>query len=154
MRCLFAFFLPLNCRAQKLASIECSRQEGLRLPLSSMATMEISTTLKCGQRVTVLDRSDNVLCVHAAACRSASTLRFGGCWSGFRCCAWLKNPTLLSGTKPCSPVFRSNLEEHLSERSRTVTRLPAHLQCRTDSPSWPWNVEVKRNPPVNAGTSI
>jgi hypothetical protein len=26
-----------------------------------MATMEISTTLKCGQRVTILDRSDNVL---------------------------------------------------------------------------------------------
>jgi hypothetical protein len=58
---VLCLFLPLSCRAQKLGQIECSRQEGYVYLYSSMATMEISTTLKCGQRVTVLDRSDNVL---------------------------------------------------------------------------------------------
>jgi hypothetical protein len=53
------FLFPLTCRAQKLGQIECGRQEGYAYLYSSMATMEISTTLKCGQRVTVLDRSDN-----------------------------------------------------------------------------------------------
>jgi hypothetical protein len=53
--------LPLSCKAQKLGQIECGWQEGYAYLYSSMATMEISTTLKCGQRVTVLDRSDNVL---------------------------------------------------------------------------------------------
>jgi hypothetical protein len=51
--------LPLSCKAQKLGQIECGRQEGYAYLYSSLATMEISTTLKCGQRVTVLDRSDN-----------------------------------------------------------------------------------------------
>ncbi|MCU1239517.1 MAG: hypothetical protein JWO71_243 [Candidatus Acidoferrum typicum] len=58
---VFCLLLPLRCKAQKLGQIECSRQEGYVYLYSSMATMEISTTLKCGQRVTVLDRSDNVL---------------------------------------------------------------------------------------------
>ena len=53
------FLLPLTCRAQKLGQIECARQEGYAYLYSSLATMDISTTLKCGQRVTVLDRSDN-----------------------------------------------------------------------------------------------
>jgi hypothetical protein len=52
------FLLPLTCRAQKLGQIECARQEGYAYLYSSLATMNISTTLKCGQRVTVLDRSD------------------------------------------------------------------------------------------------
>lgn len=51
--------LPLSCKAQKLGQIECGHQEGYAYLYSSLATMEISTTLKCGQRVTVLDRSDN-----------------------------------------------------------------------------------------------
>jgi hypothetical protein len=51
--------LPLSCKAQKLGQIECARQEGYTYLYSSLATMEISTTLKCGQRVTILDRSDN-----------------------------------------------------------------------------------------------
>jgi hypothetical protein len=58
---VFCLLLPLSCKAQKLGQIECSRQEGYVYLYSSMATMEISTTLKCGQRVTILDRSDNVL---------------------------------------------------------------------------------------------
>jgi hypothetical protein len=58
---VFCLLLPLSCKAQKLGQIECTRQEGYVYLYSSMVTMEISTTLKCGQRVTVLDRSDNVL---------------------------------------------------------------------------------------------
>jgi len=53
------FLLPLTCKAQKLGQIECARQEGYAYLYSSLATMNISTTLKCGQRVTVLDRSDS-----------------------------------------------------------------------------------------------
>src|SRR5205807_8176971 len=44
----------------KLGQIECHQDAYVYL-YSSMATMDISTTLKCGQRVTILDRSDNVL---------------------------------------------------------------------------------------------
>jgi hypothetical protein len=51
--------LPHSCKAQKLGLIECGHQEGYAYLYSSISTMEISTTLKCGQRVTVLDRSDN-----------------------------------------------------------------------------------------------
>src|ERR1700716_273632 len=58
---VFCLFLPLTSKAQKLGQIECGRQEGYAYLYSSMATMEISTTLKCGQQITVLDRSDNFL---------------------------------------------------------------------------------------------
>ena len=57
------FLLPLTCRAQKLGQIQCARQEGYAYLYSSLATMDISTTLKCGQRVTVLDRSDTFVSV-------------------------------------------------------------------------------------------
>jgi hypothetical protein len=59
----FALFLllPGSCMAQKLGQIECSRQEGYVYLYSSMITMDISTTLKCGQRVTILDRSDDII---------------------------------------------------------------------------------------------
>src|SRR5947209_7552000 len=53
------FLLQLTCKAQNLGQIECARQESYSYLYSSLATMDISTTLKCGQRVTVLDRSDN-----------------------------------------------------------------------------------------------
>jgi hypothetical protein len=58
---VFCLVLPLSCRAQKLGRIECTRQEGYVYLYSSMATMDIGSTLKCGDRVTILDRSDNVL---------------------------------------------------------------------------------------------
>jgi hypothetical protein len=58
---VFCLLLPLSCKAQKLGQIECGRQEGYAYLYSSMATMEIRTTLKCGQQITVLDRSDNFL---------------------------------------------------------------------------------------------
>ena len=64
---VFCLLLPLSCKAQKLGQIECSRQEGYVYLYSSMATMEISTTLKCGQVVSVLDRSDNYVHVRTDA---------------------------------------------------------------------------------------
>jgi hypothetical protein len=51
--------LPLRCKAQKLGQIECGHQEGYAYLYSSLTTMDISMTLKCSQRVTILDRSDN-----------------------------------------------------------------------------------------------
>lgn len=70
----FAFvlclLLPLVASAQKsgrtgqvsqMGLIQCGRNEGYAYLYSSMATLEISTTLKCGQTVTILDRSDNYI---------------------------------------------------------------------------------------------
>jgi hypothetical protein len=48
-------------QAAQMGLIQCSRQEGYAYLYSSMATLEISTTLKCGQTVTILDRSDNYI---------------------------------------------------------------------------------------------
>jgi hypothetical protein len=51
--------MPAVCNAQKLGQIACSRQDGYVDLYSSIATLEIRATLKCGQQVQVLDRSDN-----------------------------------------------------------------------------------------------
>jgi hypothetical protein len=67
---VICLLLPLVCNAQKAGQwqagqIHCGHGEGYAYLYSSMATMEISTTLKCGQPVTILDRSDNFLHVRA-----------------------------------------------------------------------------------------
>jgi len=51
--------MPAACNAQKLGQIACSKQDGYVDLYSSIATLEIRATLKCGQQVQVLDRSDN-----------------------------------------------------------------------------------------------
>src|SRR5260370_7742627 len=57
---VFAFLLmPAVSNAQKLGQIACSKQDGYVYLYSSIATLEIRATLKCGQQVQVLDRSDN-----------------------------------------------------------------------------------------------
>ncbi len=50
---------PLVANAQKAGLITCARTEAYAYLYSSVTTMEISTTLKCGQAVRILDRSDN-----------------------------------------------------------------------------------------------
>jgi hypothetical protein len=50
-----------------MGQIACGHQEGYAYLYSSMATLEISTTLKCGQPVTILDRSDDYVHVHTEA---------------------------------------------------------------------------------------
>jgi SH3-like domain-containing protein len=67
---VICLLLPLVCNAQKAGQsragqIHCAHGEGYAYLYSSMATMEISTTLKCGQPVSILDRSDNFLHVRA-----------------------------------------------------------------------------------------
>jgi hypothetical protein len=57
---VFALLLmPAVSNAQKLGQIACSKQDGYVDLYSSIATLEIRATLKCGQQVQVLDRSDN-----------------------------------------------------------------------------------------------
>ena len=51
--------MPAVSNAQKLGQIACSKQDGYVDLYSSIATLEIRATLKCGQQVQVLDRSDN-----------------------------------------------------------------------------------------------
>jgi hypothetical protein len=60
MLAVFALLLmPAVSNAQKIGQIACSKQDGYVDLYSSMATLEIRVTLKCGQQVQVLDRSDN-----------------------------------------------------------------------------------------------
>ena len=51
--------MPVVCNAQKLGQVSCSKQDGYVYLYNSMTTLEIRATLKCGQQVQVLDRSDN-----------------------------------------------------------------------------------------------
>ena len=50
---------PIVTNAQKAGQIVCARNEAYAYLYSSILTMDISTTLKCGQPVRILDRSDN-----------------------------------------------------------------------------------------------
>jgi hypothetical protein len=60
MLAVFALLLmPAVCNAQKLGQVVCNKQDGYTYLYSSIATLEIRATLKCGQQVQVLDRSDN-----------------------------------------------------------------------------------------------
>lgn len=56
---VFLLLMPAVSNAQKLGQIACSKQDGYVDLYSSLATLEIRATLKCGQQVKVLDRSDN-----------------------------------------------------------------------------------------------
>ena len=56
---LFSLLMPLVCNAQKLGQVACTRQDGYTYLYSSVATLEIRATLKCGEQVQILDRSDN-----------------------------------------------------------------------------------------------
>ena len=57
----FCLLLPLVCNAQKLGQVACAKQDGYIYLYSSVDTMEIRTTLKCGQQVQILDRSDKFI---------------------------------------------------------------------------------------------
>jgi hypothetical protein len=52
---------PLLCNAQKLGQIACAKQDGYVDLYSSITTLDIRATLKCGQQVQILDRSDNFI---------------------------------------------------------------------------------------------
>jgi hypothetical protein len=58
--CLAIFLLqPGTSRAQLFGRVECPRQDGYVYLYSSVATMDVRSTLKCGQKVTILDRFGN-----------------------------------------------------------------------------------------------
>jgi hypothetical protein len=59
----FILFLlmPAVGSAQKLGIVACSKQDGFIDLYSSVTTLEIRATLKCGQQVQVLDRFDNFI---------------------------------------------------------------------------------------------
>src|SRR6266849_3343276 len=69
---VMCLLLPCVCSAQRSGSkpvagqpqsgqVHCAHGEAYAYLYSSMATMEIGTTLKCGQPLSILDRSDNWL---------------------------------------------------------------------------------------------
>jgi len=53
--------MPMVCQAQKLGKVACGKADGDTELYSSVSTMEILATLKCGQQVQVLDRSDHFI---------------------------------------------------------------------------------------------
>ncbi len=57
----FCLLSPFVCNAQKMGQVACAKQDGYIDLYSSVATMEIRTTLKCGQQVQILDRFDNFI---------------------------------------------------------------------------------------------
>ncbi len=69
---VICLLLPCVCSAQRSSQkpvagqpqagqVHCAHGEAYAYLYSSMATMEIGTTLKCGQALSILDRSDNFL---------------------------------------------------------------------------------------------
>jgi hypothetical protein len=56
-----SLLMPMVCNAQKLGQVACSKQDGSTDLYSSVATMEIRATLKCGQQVQILERYDNFI---------------------------------------------------------------------------------------------
>lgn len=51
--------VPSVSQAQKLGRVACSKPDDYADLYSSVSTMQIRATLKCGQQVQILDRSDN-----------------------------------------------------------------------------------------------
>ncbi len=58
---IFFLLMPAVGSAQKLGIVACSKQDGFIDLYSSVTTLEIRATLKCGQQVQVLDRFDNFI---------------------------------------------------------------------------------------------
>src|SRR5260370_5847703 len=56
-----SLLMPMVCNAQKLGQVACTKQDGSTDLYSSVATMEIRATLKCGQQVQILERYDNFI---------------------------------------------------------------------------------------------
>jgi hypothetical protein len=50
---------PVVCDAQQVAQVQCARQDGYAYLYSSMTTLEIGATLKCGQQLRIVGRYDN-----------------------------------------------------------------------------------------------
>lgn len=60
---LFSFFLPGIVRAQNTGKIECPRAGGYVYLYSSIATLDVRTTLQCGEQVQITKRYDSYYAV-------------------------------------------------------------------------------------------
>ena len=55
---VLCFLLPAICNAQSLGQVECPRQDGYVYLYSSMLTLDVRTTLQCGEQVEITGRYD------------------------------------------------------------------------------------------------
>jgi hypothetical protein len=62
----FCLCFPTSGRAQNTGRIECPRSEGYVYLYSSLTTMEVRTTLQCGEIVRINGRYDNNFSVRTA----------------------------------------------------------------------------------------
>jgi hypothetical protein len=58
---ILLLLMPVVGQAQKLGQVTCVHQDDRTFLYSSLVTLEIRTTLKCGEQVQILDRSDNFI---------------------------------------------------------------------------------------------
>jgi hypothetical protein len=55
---VLCFLLPAICNAQNLGQVECARQDSYVYLYSSIVTLEVRTTLQCGEQVEITGRYD------------------------------------------------------------------------------------------------
>jgi hypothetical protein len=55
---VLCFLLPAICNAQNLGQVECARQDSYVYLYSSIVTLEVRTTLQCGEQVEITGRFD------------------------------------------------------------------------------------------------
>jgi hypothetical protein len=63
---VFCLLLPALARAQNTGRVECPRQDNYIYLYSSMTTMEVRTTLQCGEQVQITGRYDSYFAVQTA----------------------------------------------------------------------------------------
>lgn len=63
---VFCFLLPAIARAQSVGQVECPRSEGYVYLYSSMTTLDVRTTLQCGEQVQITGRYDGYFGVRTA----------------------------------------------------------------------------------------
>jgi hypothetical protein len=62
----FCFLLPLLAKGQSVGQIECPRGDGYVYLYSSMTTLDVRTTLQCGEQVQITGRFDSYVGVRTA----------------------------------------------------------------------------------------
>src|ERR1700687_134706 len=55
---VFCILLPVTARAQSVGQVECPRQDNYIYLYSSMTTLDVRTTLQCGELVEITGRYD------------------------------------------------------------------------------------------------
>src|SRR5580700_11902087 len=63
---IFCLWLPAIARAQSVGQVECPRTEGYVYLYSSMTTLDVRTTLQCGEQVQITGRFDTYVGVRTA----------------------------------------------------------------------------------------